>query len=151
MNTLFRWLLAPVVLVTLALGPASAGWVSVKNDTPRTILVKETAEGLFRRGKVVRLLPGEVYREYQAKPGCKAVEVFDAKCVTKAVHAGKLVWQAADVTWTVTVAADPKTKADTWALADPAAKAALAKAAEPSKPPEVIKVEAPAPPPVSKR
>jgi len=149
-NTTLRWLLAPVLL-GLAAASAPAGWVAVKNDTGHTILIKEAAEGLFRRGKVVRLLPGEVYREYQAKPGYKGVEVFDAKCVTKAVHAGKLTWQTADVTWTVTVAADPRTKADQWALTNPAVKAAVAKAVEPPKPDEVIKVEAPAPPPVPKR
>ena len=86
------------------------GW-SVKNDTQQTILVEEKVEGLFgrRSGRVIRMLPGEVHKEYKSRAGCKPVEVYNAAVsVTKPVALGTITWQAADETWVVSITADPK-------------------------------------------
>ena len=59
---------------------AEAGWVTVKNDTNKTIVVQEvvTVNGKQVRGKPVKLLAGESFREFQNTPGIKSYEVFDA-------------------------------------------------------------------------
>ena len=131
---LTSWLV-PLTAVLLSAAAAPAGWLCVKNDTTRVLLIQDQPAGPLKRGKVVRLLPGESYREFQFRPGSKTVDVFDAAQPATAVTQAKLKWLAADVTFKLTVTADPATKADVWAAADATpAPAAVAKA-DPPKPP----------------
>ncbi len=77
---------------------ASAGWVSIKNDTKAAVLVQEApASPTAKRGKPVRLLPGEVYREYHAVAGEKTIQVLDAKSPTRVLCEAKVKWPAEDV------------------------------------------------------
>jgi hypothetical protein len=71
--------LVTIMLVMLVLQTqASAGWLTVKNDTKSTIILEEVTEGpIVKRGKTIRLLPGEVYREFSLNPGEKKVHIYD--------------------------------------------------------------------------
>ena len=59
---------------------ARAAWVTIQNDTKGVIVVQSatTVNGQVRRGKPVRLLPGESVREFYAPPSI-AMEVYDAQ------------------------------------------------------------------------
>ncbi len=94
-------ILATVIAVLGLLGyasPASAGWVSVKNDTKQTLVLQEIGGPLLRpiRGKCIRLLPGETYREFHALAGEKQIHVFDASDLTKPLLRELLSWKAED-------------------------------------------------------
>jgi hypothetical protein len=97
----------PAVLAVLGLfggaSPASAGWLTIKNDTKHVILIQETGGPLNRpiRGKCVKLQPGETYREYQLLPGEKTVILSDAEGVGKAAAADRLTWQKDDAPFAV--------------------------------------------------
>lgn len=88
-----RTWLVPVATALLAVagvaGAADAGWVSIKNDTNRVIVVQgsATAKGQSKRCKPVRLLPGETAREYHLPPFV-TVDVFDGRNPTKLLHTG---------------------------------------------------------------
>lgn len=88
------WLL-PVATALLAVagaaGAADAGWVSIKNDTNRVIVVQGSAtiKGQSKRCKPVRLLPGESAREYHLPPFV-TVDVFDGRNPTKLLHTGNV-------------------------------------------------------------
>ena len=58
----------------------SAAWVTIQNDTKGVIVLQSatTVNGQVRRGKPVRLLPGESLREFYAPPAV-AMEVYDAQ------------------------------------------------------------------------
>jgi len=81
--------------------PASAGWVSVKNDTKQTLVLQEIGGPLLRpiRGKCIRLLPGETYREFHALAGEKQIHVFDASDLTKPLLREQFNWKAEDRTY----------------------------------------------------
>ena len=101
-------------LFLLAPSPAGAGWVSVRNGTDKTVYVQDVPEGLLpgllsRRRKVIRLQPGEVYREFQANPGERSVDVFDAAAPAKPVHKAILKWGPTDVTFNLSAGVDAKT------------------------------------------
>ena len=105
-----------VVLILCA--PADAGWITVVNKTDKTVYVQEVPEGILpgilsRRRKQVRLQPGEQYREFQAKPGERSVDVFDAAKPAEPVHKAILKWGPSDVTFTLS---DDK---DQWSFAVP--------------------------------
>ena len=101
--------LRPLLLAAIGLlvVPSSgfAGWICIKNETKLAVVIQEVPErpGL-KRGKLVKLLPGETYREYQPTAGEKTVQVFDARTPTKPLCAAKLAWPAADVTFKVEAA-----------------------------------------------
>lgn len=69
-----------VVLLVLIAGPTcQAGWVTIKNETNLTIIVQEcaTVGGQVRKGKPVKLVPGETLREFQASAGQKCVQLLE--------------------------------------------------------------------------
>jgi hypothetical protein len=80
---------------------ASAGWVCIKNELKVAVVLQEVPERhRLRRGKVVKLLPGEVYREYHTSAGERQVQVFDTRDRDKPLGSAKLAWSAkGDVTY----------------------------------------------------
>ena len=72
---------ALAVLATLAFaGAADAGWVTIRNETGKAIVVQEVVivNGKQVRGKPVKLLAGESFREFQNTPGVKNYQIYDA-------------------------------------------------------------------------
>ena len=61
-------------------GVADAGWVTIKNDTNKTVTVQEfvTVNNKKVTGKPHKLQAGESFREFQNNPGIKNYEVLDA-------------------------------------------------------------------------
>ena len=61
-------------------GSAEAGWVTIKNDTNKAIVVQEVVivNGKQVRGKPVKLGAGESFREFQNTPGVKNYEIYDS-------------------------------------------------------------------------
>lgn len=59
---------------------AEAGWVTIKNDTNKAVVVQEvvTVNGKQVRGRPVKLNAGESFREFQNTAGIKNYEVYDA-------------------------------------------------------------------------
>jgi hypothetical protein len=59
---------------------AGAAWISIKNDTNRVVIVQTAVpvNGQMKRGKPVRLLPGEFCRETVAAPTI-SLDVYDAQ------------------------------------------------------------------------
>jgi hypothetical protein len=82
---------------------APAGWVCIKNELKVAVVLREVPDRpKFRRVKVVKLLPGEVYREYHPAAGERRVQVFDARDPDKPICSAKLTWSAkGDVTYKV--------------------------------------------------
>ena len=73
-------LFAAFVVLTGTTGAADAGWLTLRNDTDRVLVIQETLDqnGQPKRCKPVRLLPGESVREFQPAGPLK-VEVFDGQ------------------------------------------------------------------------
>jgi len=68
-------------ILAIGAGPvpvANADWVVIQNDTKRVIVVQSaiTVNGQVKRGKPVRLLPGEAVREFH-QPQAVGLEVYD--------------------------------------------------------------------------
>jgi hypothetical protein len=84
---------------------ASAGWVCIKNELKVAVVLQEVPDRpRLRRGKVVKLLPGEVYREYHPAAGERRVQVFDTRDPDKPLCSAKLTWPAkGDVTYKLEV------------------------------------------------
>ena len=101
----FRLLFLAVIGLFAVPASGFAGWICIKNETKLAVVIQEVPDppGL-KRGKLVKLLPGETYREYQPAAGEKTVQVFDARTPTKPLCAVKLTWPAADVTFKVETA-----------------------------------------------
>src|SRR4051794_39852350 len=59
---------------------ADAGWVTIKNDTGKGVVVQEfvIVNGKKVTGKPTKLQPGESFREFQNTPGIKSYEILDA-------------------------------------------------------------------------
>jgi hypothetical protein len=87
------WLfLAAMTLVGAGpLSDANAAWITVQNDTKRVIVVQSAivVNGQVKRGKPVRLLPGEVLKEFHMPPAM-ALEVYDPQNPNKAMLAAPL-------------------------------------------------------------
>ena len=98
--------LLPAVLAVLGLfagaSSVSAGWLTIKNDTKHVVLIQETGGPFNRpiRGKVVKLQPGETYREFQLLPGEKTVIVTDIDGVARSAP-DRLTWQKEDAPFTL--------------------------------------------------
>lgn len=87
-----RWAL--VAMLIAGAGPlpeAAAAWIMVQNDTKRVIVVQSAivVNGQVKRGKPVRLLPGESLKEFHQTPGI-ALEVYDPQVPNKAVLSAPL-------------------------------------------------------------
>src|SRR5262245_27687984 len=93
-------LLTAAACVALA-APASAGWITIKNDTSKVVVIQEVrvVNGKVIKGKAYRLTPGEVLKEFQTGPGEKTVLVTEADGTP--VKA-KLTWGKDDAAFAVT-------------------------------------------------
>ncbi|MFO0849130.1 MAG: hypothetical protein U0871_11345 [Gemmataceae bacterium] len=90
--------LLTVALVCSSADRVNAGWLSIKNDTRRTLLIQEApATPGGKPGRCIRLLPGECFREYQTKPGEKRLNLLDPDQPTKPLSQAKLAWGTADL------------------------------------------------------
>lgn len=106
--------LSVIVAVTLVLccsGSIQAGWVTIKNDTNKTVVVQENVivNGQVKRGKPINLLPGETLREYLAGPTVKKIEVFDKQNHNEALWSGSLVCKDDNQTFSISTANDKVT------------------------------------------
>jgi hypothetical protein len=100
-----RLLSSLVVLACLfgATGQVSAGWVTIKNETGQPVIVQETTvvNNKLRRGKPVKLMPGDEFREYQSAPGTKTIHVLETGGVKRTLCRGDLTWQTGDESFAV--------------------------------------------------
>jgi hypothetical protein len=80
---------------------ASAGWITITNDTKQEIVIQETAGPQNRpvRGKCVKLQPGETHKEYQLFGGTRNVLISDGN--NNALTADTLTWEKADAAFSV--------------------------------------------------
>jgi|SRR5579883_677237 len=96
-------------LATLALlafvDASQAGWVTIKNDTGKGIVVQEfiVVNGRKVGGKPYKLLPGESFREFQNTPGIKNYEVLDAENTNKTLLRTQLPCNNNTQTFSVTI------------------------------------------------
>lgn len=84
-------------------GRATAGWVTIKNETDHPVVVQDSCvvKGQVRRGKPIRLMPGEVVREYQSCPGGKTVHVVESGGRKRSLTSGELTWDKGDQSYAV--------------------------------------------------
>jgi len=84
-------LLTAVLAVSGTTQAADAGWVNLKNDTERVIIVQWAvdANGQVRRCRPIRILPGECVRKLHSPPSL-TVELFDAQNPGLAVHSSRI-------------------------------------------------------------
>jgi hypothetical protein len=88
-----RYLLPALCGVGLVVSTASAGWVCIKNESKVALVVQEVpTRPTPKRGKTIKLLPGEVYREYHTIAGERRVRVYDASDPAKPLGSAKLTW-----------------------------------------------------------
>ena len=82
---------------------ADAGWVTIQNDTGRVVVLQTTAPagGQPKRGRPVRLLPGEQVREFHTTPSLQ-VEVFDGQPQDRSLYNGTLTVRTEAQTFLVT-------------------------------------------------
>ncbi len=81
---------------------ARAGWIKITNDTNSVIVIQDCGEAKRPgRGKLIRLLPGETYREFQAGAGEKKVQIFDLQLPGTPLFEGPLRWKKDDVSLSV--------------------------------------------------
>ncbi len=82
------------VVAGLGAEVATAGWITVKNDTKQVIVIKEVGGPLNRpiRGKCIKLQPGETYREFQLLAGSKNVVIYDSEAPNVPLIQDKLTW-----------------------------------------------------------
>jgi hypothetical protein len=73
-----RRFLAALLLLVIA-WPAHAGWLTITNDTTQAVVVQEsyTVGKQVRRGKPIKLMPGETLREFQTCAGTKQYHILD--------------------------------------------------------------------------
>src|SRR5262249_26326595 len=102
-SRLIAFLLAGLATVAFV-GAADAGWVTIKNDTNKAIIVQETVivNGNTVRGKPTKLFPGESFREFQNVAGIKTYEVLDAANTEKPIWSGALNCKADSQKFSVT-------------------------------------------------
>jgi hypothetical protein len=102
-------LLATLLAVAGSAGAADGGWITFKNNTQQVVVVQETVvcNGVTKRGKPIRMLPGETLREFQATPAVRKYEVFDGRNPGKPLFSGNLKCLGAEQTFSI--ASDGKT------------------------------------------
>ncbi len=100
----FLSLVAALVSVLGSARAADAGWVTVRNDTNRVLVVQETVttNGQPMRCKPVRLLPGESVRAFQPTGASIKVEVFDGQNPAKNLYSGSQTSREKDQTFSIT-------------------------------------------------
>lgn len=100
-------LLALAAALLAAVGSASAGdggWVTFKNTTSQVIILQETvvSNGVTKRGRPIRLLPGETLRQFQATPAMRKFEVFDGRNTDRCLFCGNLNCHATSPSFSIT-------------------------------------------------
>jgi hypothetical protein len=95
---------AAVLVVLTSAGAAGAGWVVIRNDTNRVVVVQETvtSNGQPMRCKPVRLLPGESVKAFQPNGASIKVEVFDGQNPTRNLYSGNQTSREKDQTFSIT-------------------------------------------------
>jgi hypothetical protein len=75
MRILYTLLLA----ATAVKAAPAAGWITITNDTPNAVIVQSTCtlNNQVRKGKPIKLMPGETLREFQSCGGSKTVVVSE--------------------------------------------------------------------------
>lgn len=123
--------------VTLTPAPASAGWITITNDTAHTLVVQEshTVNGQVRKCKPLKLAPGEVLREFRQTGGTKTLSVSETGLFGKQLFSGSLTWTD-DAAFSIHKDADKVTVSDaaTLAAGKPAVKSAEVKKTDDKKP-----------------
>jgi hypothetical protein len=99
-------LLSSLAVLTCLFGTAgrvSAGWVTIKNETTQPVMVQETTvvNNQVRRGKPIKLMPGDEFREYQSAAGSKIVQVLEWGGAKRTLCRGELTWQTGDESFAV--------------------------------------------------
>lgn len=85
-----------MLAVLMIASTASAGWVTLRNDSPRSLVVQEvikSPDGTTKRSRPTRLLPGETLREFRAGPMSKWIEVYDMQAPDKPIFNGRIAWK----------------------------------------------------------
>jgi hypothetical protein len=93
-----------LALLSVAANPARGGWVSIKNETTHPVIVQDicTVNNQTRRGKPIKLMPGETLREYQATAGTKTVQVLEpGLLVNRLLVKGDLEWKLEDKSFVI--------------------------------------------------
>jgi hypothetical protein len=100
--------IAATVLLLCCSGSVQAGWVSIKNDTNKTLVVQENVvvNGQTKRGKPINLLPGETLREYLPGPTIKKIELFETHNHNEPVWSGSMNCKDDTQTFSITSAND---------------------------------------------
>lgn len=101
-----RRTLTPLVVLLTVIGSspaADAGWVTIQNDTGRVVVVQTTVStnNQPRRGRPVRLLPGEHLHEFHPTTSVQ-VEVFDGQPQDRPLYTGTLALRSDPQTFLVT-------------------------------------------------
>lgn len=89
------WLLHMLTFAVMSLGFAAevhAGWLTIKNDTGKQIVVQEVVvvNGQTRRGKQNQMLAGDTIREFLPIATVKQVEIYDAQNPKAPIWSGTL-------------------------------------------------------------
>ncbi len=102
-SKLFAFVVAALATVAFV-GIAEAGWVTIKNDTNKAVVVQEVTDvnGKKVRGKPTKLLAGESFREFQNTAGTKTYEVVDAANTATSLWSGPLNCKADTQSFSVT-------------------------------------------------
>lgn len=101
-----RFLSVAIALLALVgtAGAAEAGWVTVRNDSNRVLIVQGTVNCKAQpmRCKPVRLLPGESVRVFQPNGASVRVEVFDGQNPSRNLYSGNHPGRDKDQTFSIT-------------------------------------------------
>jgi hypothetical protein len=100
-----NWLMCLLVIGSIVAGSAGAaraGWVTIRNDTNRVLVVQcgTTTGGQTKRCKPIRLLPGESAREFHT-PSSVTFEVFEGQSPNNLLHTSTQDIKAANQTYSV--------------------------------------------------
>jgi hypothetical protein len=97
-------LAAALFAVVGSAGGAEAGWVTIRNDTNRVLVVQETVtcKGPPTRCKPVRLLPGESVKGFQPTGANLKIEVFDGQNQARSLYSGTQTSREKDQTFSIT-------------------------------------------------
>jgi hypothetical protein len=95
MRRWFQHLCVGLLGVILLPAWASAGWISITNDTPNTVVVQESivVNGQTRKCKPIKLAPGEILREFQQGGGTKKLSINETGLLGKQLYTGDLTWK----------------------------------------------------------
>jgi hypothetical protein len=81
---------------------ASAGWITITNDTNMVIVIQDSGDGKkIGKAKLIRLLPGETHREFQLGAGDKKIQIFEMNAPKKPLFEGPMKWKAEDLSLSV--------------------------------------------------